>query len=188
MRGIPRSRWMSTVGSALLIAGATVVSLASSGFAAPQTVDISFIEGDVTASPQSLSGSNTDRKISAKGAHTATIDFNSFSSTSCSNNVGVLSYLQDWNPITGTLEVWIDKTNPLSSGNKLAWNTQIEGKSYRILLFQFPDLLIWETDVDTNVQGVGGNVEIVVTEKGRRVLAQGTKCTGTVDVSFTVTK
>lgn len=188
MRGVPRLRWKPSIGAALLIAAGTIVSFGNSSSAAPQTIEIRFIEGDVSSSPQSLSGSNTDRKISAKGPQTASIDFNSFNNDTCSNNVAVLSYLQSKNPINGTMEVWIDKANPLSSGNKLAWNTQIEGKSYRILLFQFPDLLISESDVDTNVQGSSGNVEIIVTEKGRNVRAQGTKCTSTVDVKFSATK
>lgn len=146
---------------------------------------------DVSATTQSLNGSNTDSKISAKGSHTATIDFVGFNNGTCTNNyVAVLSELEARNPIMGTLEIFIDKTNnpSFSSGNKLAWNTEIDGKSYRILLYQFPTLLVSESDTDTNIQASNGSVAIIVTQKGKRVLGQGTECTDVVDVNFSVTK
>lgn len=183
---IGRLRWRRFV--VLFAVASVIVWTGNRSFAAPQAVQVSFLGGDVSADPQSPSGTNSDRRISVKGAHKATIDFTSFESGNCTNNVGVLSYLQDKNPINGTLEIFVDKTNRSSSGNKLAWNTQLEGKSYRILLFQFPELLISESEADTNVQGGSGNVEIIVSHKGKNVLAQGTKCTNVVDVNFSVAK
>lgn len=159
-----------------------IVALAQHNALGGTPLLLTFLSGDITAPPTTMSGSNTDRSISlSAGLFVASVDYAGWAANpNCTGDVGLLTLLQG-NDQLSNFKLSVPKSGGGTGISYIQWVSYVNGRRYGVIMSNFKDVNMVEEATQTSVQL--GNGLVFVKSGSKTVLS----CNA-ADSAFTVSK
>lgn len=156
-----------------------VLGVCKPASAAPGPHQVTILSGDITADPQTLTGTVGGGKASVSGPYTASFNFAKWqASGACSGETSHLTTMQAAQPLSAT-GVFAVGGNP---GSEVTLKGSLNGKRYEVkIVGSYTSLNVSETSTDMTVESTGGMAYI---NMDRKICT----CSHVADLSYRIQK